>query len=36
MKILFEWLYFIFVAIPVAIVIYSLASIVLMLKIRFK
>jgi hypothetical protein len=36
MKRIFEWLYFIFVSIPVAIIVHLIASIALMLKIKFK
>ena len=36
MKRILEWLYFFFVAIPVAIIVHLLASIALMLKIKFK
>jgi len=36
MKRIFEWVYFIFVAIPVAIIVHTLASIILMLKIKLK
>jgi len=36
MKRIFEWVYFIFVAIPVAIIVHLLASIALMLKIKLK
>jgi hypothetical protein len=36
MKKIFEWVYFIFVSIPVAIIVHLIASIALMLKIKLK